>query len=131
MDPRLGRNMPVEEYLALLDQHNKQKKAMDKADSEKIELEEREKGFNVFVSGANEERAKQQNKINKAKDASKQSKIAEQAPRRQWNTPGSASSYGKPNEYQYMNPFETHSESFLSKNQDSSGSNEEIPKKRK
>jgi hypothetical protein len=131
MDPRLGRNMPVEEYLALLDEHNKQKKAMEKADKEKNELEEREKGFNVFVSGANKERAIKQNKINKAKDASEKSRTADQAPRREWNAQSSVSSFGKPNDDQYMNPFETHTESFLSKNQEGSGAGEDKYKRRK
>ena len=46
--------MPVEEYLALLDQQNKFKKAKEDRDKDAKDLEEREKGFNVYISGANE-----------------------------------------------------------------------------
>lgn len=54
MDPRINKNMSVDEYLALLDQQNKFKKAKDQKDKEATDKEEREKGFNVYISGANE-----------------------------------------------------------------------------
>jgi hypothetical protein len=131
MDPRIGRNIPVEEYLALLDQQNKAKKAKDLADKERLEREERERGFNVFISGANQDRAIEQNKRNKAKDASKLVKATNEPVRRKWEAPNSASSRGKPNDDQYMNPFETHSDSFVSKHRETGGIIPEEPKKRK
>lgn len=131
MDPFINKNMPVEEYLALLDQQNKAKKAKNKLDKEKLELEEREKGFNVFISGANEKRAADQNKRNKAKDASKMMKaVQNQPPRRKWEAPNSASSRGKPDDEMYMNPFETHSESFTSNRQPSANPPEGIKKRK-
>jgi len=112
MDPRIGRNLPIEEYLALLDQQNKSKKAEEKADNNKNQREEREKGFNVFISGANEERATAQNKKNKAKDSSNLVKASAQVVRRKWEAPQSASSLGRPDDDQYMNPFQTQSKLF-------------------
>lgn len=131
MDPRIGKNMPVEEYLALLDQQNKAKKAREQSDKERLEKEERERGFNVFISGANEHRAIEQNKRNKAKDASKQFRANNEVIRRKWEAPNSASSLGKPKDDQYMNPFETHSESFQSKVRETGGQTAEEPKRRK
>ena len=131
MDPRIGKNMPVEEYLLLLDQQNKVKKAKDQPDKDRQELEEREKGFNVYISGANEERVNEQNRKNKAKDASRLVKASDEVIRRKWEAPSSASSKGKPNDDQYMNPFETHSDSFLARKMDYGGNTVEPTKKRK
>lgn len=110
MDPR------VLENLAMLEEQNKAKKAIEQADKQRMEREEREKGFNVFISGANEDRVNLQNRKNKAKDASKIAQVV----RRKWEAPNSASSRGKPNDDQYMNPFETHSESFATNKREGS-----------
>ncbi|CAI2364218.1 unnamed protein product [Moneuplotes crassus] len=135
MDSKLmGKNMPLEEYLALLDQQNKAKKAKEASDKSKIlkkELEEREKGFNVFISGANQERADAANRKIKAKDASKSTKVLDQPPRRKWEPQSSQSSFGKPPDDQYMNPFEHRSNSFLSSKTDLDSPVKDAPKVRK
>ena len=57
-------------------------------------------------------RALEQDKKNRAKQASQAVKNTNEMPRRKWEAPNSASSRGKPNDDMYMNPFETHSDSF-------------------
>jgi hypothetical protein len=73
----------VGEYLDLLEQQQKNKKKSDeKAKEEKLK-EEREKGFNVYLSGANQQRMKEKVK-NDDKDQMAQNA---RKSRRNWASP--------------------------------------------
>ena len=107
------------------------KKVKEQSDRERQELEDRERGFNLYLSGANHQRVTEQNKKNKAKDASRLVKASDEVIRRKWQAPNSASSKGKPSDDQYMNPFETHSDSFLARKMEPSELIAEPAKNRK
>lgn len=70
-------------------------------------------------------RAIDQDKKNRAKQTSQAVKASNEVVRRKWEAPSSASSRGRPNDDQYMNPFETHTDSFIAQKI------EQAPKQRK
>ena len=60
----IGYNKTNEEYIELLEEKNKLKKDIErqKEHQDKKKVSEREQGFNVYLSGANEARIKDQRK---------------------------------------------------------------------
>ena len=50
----VGKNMSNDDYLDMLEEQNKQKRIQEQnAKEERRKLEEREKGFNTYLGGAN------------------------------------------------------------------------------
>ena len=89
---KIGLNKPVEEYLELINEQNKQKKAKQSRINKGKELiKGKEEGFNVYLSGANQQRLKNINK--KYKKSGKDS--SEAVLRKEWTEhPDNAPSFG-------------------------------------
>lgn len=59
----LGKNMSNEEYLERQSEMNRMRRAQENQSRERLEqkkIQEREQGFNVYISGANEKRVQEQ-----------------------------------------------------------------------
>lgn len=58
----IGYNKSNEEYIGLMSEKNKLKREIEKSreHQEKLKIKEKEAGFNIHFSGANEERIKEQ-----------------------------------------------------------------------
>ncbi len=102
---KIGYNKPVEEYLELMNEQNKQKKAKQaKMNKKKEIIKGKEEGFNVYISGANQQRLKNINKKYKKAGTDSNEAII----RKEWvEHPDNAPSFGYPhksNVHQAYNP---------------------------